>query len=310
MSLNKTAPASAQRDTSALPNTLTHLLAAAVLSLSSAAGCISASQRFDDLAREYRLSTAELPGAGFVHRVYFNSAWRDIIASGASPSAARLHVYLAGDGSPFVDHRWIAGDPTPRRPLTLALLAQDETPGVLLGRPCYHGLDSLPPCTPRYWTSHRYGEAVLDSLSAALRTLLAAGGFHELVLIGYSGGGTLAMLLAERLPETRAVLTLAANLDTAAWAERHGYTPLSGSLNPARRPPLPAEVIQHHYGGGRDRNVPPALLRRALAGQPGARLRVVAVYDHHCCWRRDWPTRLRELAAAAARRATAERTRF
>ena len=41
------------------------------------------------------------------------------------------------------------------------------------------------------------------------------------------------MLLAERLEMTQAVVTIAANLDTDAWTELHGFSALEGSLNPA-----------------------------------------------------------------------------
>jgi pimeloyl-ACP methyl ester carboxylesterase len=50
-------------------------------------------------------------------------------------------------------------------------------------------------------------------MQAALERILASGHFDGVVLIGYSGGGTLAMLLAARVPETRGVITIAGNLD-------------------------------------------------------------------------------------------------
>ena len=68
-------------------------------------------------------------------------------------------------------------------------------------------------------------------------------------MIGYSGGGTLAQLVAEKFTQTRAVVTLAGNLDLAAWVQLHDYTPLGGSLNPAERPPLPGHILQIHYVG-------------------------------------------------------------
>ena len=49
-------------------------------------------------------------------------------------------------------------------------------------------------------------------MATALETWLKKKGYSELVLIGYSGGGALAMLLAERI-RVRAVITVAANLD-------------------------------------------------------------------------------------------------
>ena len=70
-------------------------------------------------------------------------------------------------------------------------------------------------------------------MAAALSDILQRRPYQGLVLIGYSGGGVLAMLLAEQFPATQAVVTVAGNLDTDAWAIEHGYSPLRGSLNPA-----------------------------------------------------------------------------
>ena len=73
---------------------------------------------------------------------------------------------------------------------------------------------------------------------------------RSVVLIGYSGGGVLAVLIAPQVPGS-AVVTIAANLDVEAWARWHQYTPLSGSLNPATQPPLDA-LHEWHLVGDRD----------------------------------------------------------
>ena len=71
----------------------------------------------------------------------------------------------------------------------------------------------------RLWTSARYGDEAVASMAAALRPDLAMeSGYDRVVWVGHSGGGALAMLLAERVPETTAVVTIAADLDTEAWA--------------------------------------------------------------------------------------------
>ena len=119
-------------------------------------------------------------------------------------------------------------------------------------------------------------------------------------MIGYSGGGVLAWLLAERIPEVRVLVTIAANLDIDAWTGRHGYSPLRGSLNPAVRGPLPDRVAQLHLVGSRDTNVPPALVRAALHNA-GSNDRVVTVNsDHRCCWESHWPVVIDEIARLEA----------
>jgi hypothetical protein len=219
-------------------------------------------------------------GDTFLHVAYFNQAPR-----GAGP----LHVYLEGDGSPWIDERWISADPTPRNPLMLSLMALDNAPSVYLGRPCYFGLAETVPCSPRFWTSARYSDSVVTSMQAALKRILDDGHFPDVVLIGHSGGGTLAMLLAERISQTRAVVTIAGNLDTDAWTAFHHYSPLADSLNPARQPPLPRDIYQLHLIGGRDRDVTPALIRPVVARQNSTDLKIIEEYDHVCCWLEMWP---------------------
>jgi hypothetical protein len=248
------------------------------------AGCATPAQREDALAAELGYRRMVLQGDGFHHVAYFKE--------GHAPRSEILHVYLEGDGSPWLRRRVPAIDPTPHNPLMLRLMALDSAPALYLGRPCYHGLQEAA-CTPEVWTSGRYAEGVVRSMAAALES--AASDYSSIVLLGHSGGGTLAMLLAERQPKVTAVVTVAANLDTDRWAALHQQQTLSGSLNPARRPPLRQGIMQMHYAGDKDDNVPPQLVRDAAARQPGAMFKVYAEQDHSCCWQNVWANILSEL---------------
>jgi dienelactone hydrolase len=261
---------------------------AALALLLALAACAEPSPRFDREAQELGFVREEVAGAGFTHAVYRNRGARAAAGSG-------LHVYLEGDGTPWTGGRHAAVDPTPRSPVALELMARDGGAALLLGRPCYHGHQADPGCAASLWTDARYSEAVVASMAKALERLSPRG--ERLVLVGHSGGGTLAMLLAERVETVDTVITVAGNLDVAAWTRRHDYEPLSGSLDPSARPALPLRIRQVHLAGGRDREVPPDLVVAAARRQPGARVVLRPEFDHACCWARDW----RELFTLATR---------
>lgn len=209
--------------------------------------------------------------------------------AGLSARTGTLHVYVEHDGSPWLEPARVAADPTPRSPLALELMARDAGPRLLLGRPCYFIPNADPGCGPLLWTHRRYAPEVVASMIAALRGFLAEHAIARVVLIGYSGGGTLAWLMALQLSETVAVITIAANLDIDRWAALHRYSPLSGSLNPTLLPPLPPAVVQINYAGGRDVNVTPEVMHSFAARHPEARVVTLAEFDHECCWTARWP---------------------
>jgi esterase/lipase len=117
----------------------------------------------------------------------------------------------------------------------------------------------------------------------------------DFVLIGHSGGGVLAMLLAPRIPNVKMVVTIAANLDIDRWTQYHGYSPLLSSLNPATQAPLPDNIVQLHLVGESDSNVPIQLVRPVIDKQSNAQLLHYPGYDHTCCWTESWPSILDRL---------------
>ena len=242
--------------------------------------CATPAKRIDDKAAELGFVRSVVQGIEFSHVIYRNNV---NIESGP------LHVYLAGDGLPWATRHIISQDPTPRRPVTLTLMAPDKAASIYVARPCYHGLATQSPCSPEDWTHARYSEEIVNSMAAALRNAIKLHNFSEIIFIGFSGGGTLAMLLAERFPQTGKIITIAGNLDPDAWTEHHGYSKLSHSLNPAHRPPLDANIFQLHLVGENDSKVPPALIRAAVAQQANTHITEISNFDHSCCWQNIWP---------------------
>jgi pimeloyl-ACP methyl ester carboxylesterase len=254
-----------------------------IMSVLALATCSSVPEEFARQAALLNMQRDVVTGSPFQHVVYRNQG----------PAGKTLHVYLDGDGLP-----WIAGrpadDPTPRNLLVLKLMALDKAPAVYLGRPCYHGVTSQGECSSRFWLDERYSEAVVASLCAVIKQLLAQGAYQHVALFGHSGGGVLAVLLAARLPQTVAVVTVAANLNLEAWSAYTETNALTGSLNPASLPPLAGLIQQRHYAGAKDKIAPPALMATAAAHM-GAELIILDAYDHVCCWEQVWPQVLADL---------------
>lgn len=118
-------------------------------------------------------------------------------------------------------------------------------------------------------------------------------GFSEVVLFGHSGGGVIALLIANLLQQETArattVVTLASNVDTDAWADSHGYLPLERSLNPALLPALPASTHVFHLFGENDKVVDAKLFEEYLSRRPNVQSIEYKGFDHSCCWNRVWP---------------------
>jgi pimeloyl-ACP methyl ester carboxylesterase len=209
-------------------------------------------------------------------------------------AAAVLHAYIEGDGAAWPSPLHPPRDPTPERPVALALGAQDAAAVVAyLGRPCqYPSAGGMPECPVKYWTSHRFAPEVVAAYQRTLDLLKAQAGATQLRLFGYSGGGVLAALLAMSRTDVAQLVTIASPLSVAEWTSWHQVSALTGSLDPATQPgPLPRAV---HFVGGKDTVVPPDVVR-GFAGRTGGKLRIVEDFDHECCWARDWRRLLEEV---------------
>jgi fermentation-respiration switch protein FrsA (DUF1100 family) len=123
---------------------------------------------------------------------------------------------------------------------------------------------------------------------------MARTGARSLRLVGYSGGGVVAALVAARHAGAASLITVAAPLDVEHWIAGHGVSPLTGSLDPLAQAAALRHVPQLHLAGADDKVVPPDVLTSWLQKTSGtcARLRIVPDFDHQCCWRQLPPAEL------------------
>jgi dienelactone hydrolase len=247
-------------------------------------GCATPSDAIVDRIRELKFSVSTVTGTRYRHLV---------ARAGQADDRGAIHIYVDHDGLPWERPDVISSDPTPRYPLALEMMARDGGNRLYLGRPCYFGFGDDPGCNARLWTDARYSDEVVQSLAAVVNQIVESSGTTAVVLIGYSGGGTIAWLMSQRVPATTAVVTVAANLDVKAWTTLHGFTPLFGSLDPGKQAPLPPSIRQVHMVGGRDSNVPPAITRSVALRQTEARVVEIPEFDHVCCWLQRWPGLMR-----------------
>lgn len=235
-----------------------------------------------DLARKAGWSWESLTGGRFQ------------VAAAVAPSipSSRLVVYLEGDGFAYVRPSQPSHDPTPSDPVALRMaLAHPAGKANLawLGRPCQYL--SSPGCESAYWTNLRYSPEILNSISAAIDQLKSRSHAKDVVLVGYSGGGAVAVLLAARRNDVHSVVTAAANLDLAFWTQHYGLAPLTGSLDPADLAASLRTLPQTHFTGAQDTAVGTEVVRsylRHLPAEAPARLVEVPGFTHACCWARDW----------------------
>ncbi|WP_415880003.1 alpha/beta fold hydrolase [Methylomonas sp. TEB] len=248
------------------------------------AACSTPAMRLHEQATAFGFQTLESEAVGFKLTSFTH----------LPPSAGkRLHVYLEGDGSPWERGLFPASDPTTRTATVLSLMASDPKPALYLGRPCYNGHAGDPGCSQSLWTGARYSESVVAAMTQALTEFCTLNGYSEVMLIGHSGGGTLALLIAERLPQAVAVVTLAGNYDIDIWADHHRYQHLHDSLNPAKRVGKPG-IAEWHLLGQRDHNIPPALFQQTLQQRPNSHVQIVDA-DHGHGWQAIWPQMLKRL---------------
>jgi len=237
----------------------------------------------EDLASQYRWTRRVINTSEFALLSYQSPVNQGLV----------LTVYIEGDGFAWSSRLKPSGDPTPKNPLALKLALQDESEAVAyLARPCQYLMHTqLSVCSSSLWTDARFSEEVIASSNEAISQLKESVNADKVNLIGFSGGGAVAALIAARRDDVKRLVTVAGNLDHVAWTQTHHISPLTSSLNPADYWKNLSDVAQLHLVGSNDKVMPLVIAkayRKQFVGIYQPEIRVIRGANHLCCWERVW----------------------
>lgn len=206
----------------------------------------------------------------------------------------QLTVYIEGDGFAWLTRSQASDDPTPIKPVGLQLALRHNNGAVAyLARPCQYVNDKdAQGCTTSDWTNRRFSPEVIEATDQAVSQLKNTFGAKKLVLVGYSGGGAVAALVAAKRSDVTQLITVAGNLDHKTWTSLHKVPPLAGSLNPADAWQSLQKIPQLHFVGADDHNISAEVTQSYIARFPPENrptMRVISGFDHACCWVEQWP---------------------
>lgn len=210
-----------------------------------------------------------------------------------------LTIYIEGDGNAWRSRYHLSPDPTPRTPLVLQLAALDPSPDLAyLARPCQYILQDTQGrnCSSEYWSTGRFAPEVVEALGQAITHLKARAGSSRIHLVGYSGGGGLAVLIAAGRNDIASLKTIGGNLDHVEFTDYNRVSPLSASLNPVDSAPAVSRIPQIHFSGDKDKTVPNSAAEKFLAGMDEkncAALVSVKGVSHSSGWQNVWPDLLK-----------------
>ncbi len=203
-----------------------------------------------------------------------------------------IRIYIEGDGSAWETKRRLSDDPTPRQPIALYLAGEDPSGNVIyISRPGQFPQSAPTTCNPTYWSSKRFSSEVLDAFNKVVDKVKADAEAPNVELVGYSGGGALAVLIAAKRNDIATIRTVAGNLDHKALCEYHHVSPLEGSLNPIDYVSSVKYIPQRHFTGSKDRIVPAFIAQSFVEGEGGNnydRITIVEGATHTKGWQERW----------------------
>ena len=214
------------------------------------------------------------------------------------PELKEFVFYIEGDGKAFANG-FPTKDPTPLNQLLFKLATFDSRSNIIyLARPCqYTDKAKNTKCNNSfYWASGRMGEEVVKATNSAITNISKTGKYN---IVGYSGGGGMAILVASmNNTKVLSIVTIAGNLDVAKFKELHSIKPYFGpwvtyiddSLNPLDYTDAIRNIPQIHFSGKNDEIVSPIIADNFVKKCNSNLVKQIIVpkTDHVTGWEKVW----------------------
>lgn len=216
------------------------------------AGCVTVTAHVE---QRIELARSIAQAGHFKERIIDTGLFKIAAYERVSSNSKTATIYIEGDGFAARSPDRLSNNPTPKNPVALRLAAADNSENVIyLARPCQYVTDTK--CTEDYWGNKRYAPEIMTAMSTALDNIKQLYQLENFDLVGFSGGGAIAALVAAERNDIASLRTVAGNLDTDAWVKNLHVSPLVGSLNPADIAPKLVNIPQLHFIGTDDTTVP------------------------------------------------------
>ena len=176
----------------------------------------------------------------------------------ATADNKQMVVYIEGDGMAWISRDQLSSNPTPVQPIALKLASIDTNVNVLyIARPCqYLWPQKMNRCSSRYWSDKRGSEEVISSINQAISIVKQKQNISSIRLIGYSGGGGIAALIADRRADVNEFVSVSGNLNYKLFTQTHDLSPMNGSIDPITVANQIGSIPQIHYVGADDKIIP------------------------------------------------------
>ena len=145
------------------------------------------------------------------------------------------------------------------------------------------------------WDNDRYSIRIVTALNTAINKIKKISQSRRIHLVGFSGGGTLAALLAARRHDVFSLRTVSANLDSVRINKHFKIPVFTGSLNAIDIAKDISHIPQIHFIGEQD-TIIPDYVTQSFVGKMSrnncAKIISVKGAHHQRGWLERWKTLL------------------